>query len=595
MANQIRLKRASGSDPGASDLVLGEPAVRTDTGEIFLKKDDGSIAKVAGGIDDGDKGDITVSNSGATFTIDSGVIDNANVASNAAIAGSKISPDFGSQNVATTGTLASSDITIQNSNPGIFLLDTNNNDDFSIRGSSGMFRIRSETDAADRLVVNSDGHVDIGGNLDVGDGLDVTGAITATGDLTITSTVPRIFLTDSNNNSDFAIANSNGVFKINDQTNSLTRLSIASDGTTTILQNLDVGAGVDVTGNITVSGTVDGRDVATDGSKLDGIASGATNVTNTNQLTNGAGFITATLTNEQVQDIVGNMVTGNTESGITVTYQDSDGTLDFVVGTLNQNTTGTSGGFTAGNASNLNSGTIPDARIPDVITPATRVSTVEVRTSNGQQLVLNAGESQGKVSGQTGEYVYVNAEGGLSVNTPDSANPNWVGGTASDQTLITGTAITIDGNTVFHQGNDGAGSGLDADTLDGIQGSAFLRSDANDTMTGNLTLQNTAPTISLVDTNANDDFEIKVNAGNFAINDATNSVNRFLIDSSGTVDIAGTVTSPTVSVTNGILELKAAIATSHTLTADYNAIAVDPTINNGITVTVPSGAVWAIV
>jgi hypothetical protein len=34
--------------------------------------------------------------------------------------------------------------------------------------------------------------------------------------------------------------------------------------------------GIDVTGNITVSGTVDGRDVATDGTKLDGIESGAT-------------------------------------------------------------------------------------------------------------------------------------------------------------------------------------------------------------------------------------------------------------------------------------------------------------------------------
>ena len=48
MANLIRLKRASGSDPAASDLVSGEPAVRTDTGELFFKKDDGSIAKVAG-------------------------------------------------------------------------------------------------------------------------------------------------------------------------------------------------------------------------------------------------------------------------------------------------------------------------------------------------------------------------------------------------------------------------------------------------------------------------------------------------------------------------------------------------------------------
>jgi len=66
--------------------------------------------------------------------------------------------------------------------------------------------------------------------------------------------------------------------------------------------------------------------------KLDGIAASATNVTNNNQLTNGAGYITATLTNEQVQDIVGGMLTGNTETGITVTYQDGDGTIDFVVG-----------------------------------------------------------------------------------------------------------------------------------------------------------------------------------------------------------------------------------------------------------------------
>jgi len=37
------------------------------------------------------------------------------------------------------------------------------------------------------------------------------------------------------------------------------------------------------------------------------------------------------ITDEAVQDIVGAMVTGNTETGITVTYEDSDGTLDFVV------------------------------------------------------------------------------------------------------------------------------------------------------------------------------------------------------------------------------------------------------------------------
>ncbi|BCV05652.1 MAG: hypothetical protein CM15mV113_030 [Caudoviricetes sp.] len=57
---------------------------------------------------------------------------------------------------------------------------------------------------------------------------------------------------------------------------------------------------------------------------------------NNNAITNGAGYIT-TLTNEQVQDIVGAMVSSNTETGITVTYQDADGTLDFVVASQTDN------------------------------------------------------------------------------------------------------------------------------------------------------------------------------------------------------------------------------------------------------------------
>ena len=35
------------------------------------------------------------------------------------------------------------------------------------------------------------------------------------------------------------------------------------------------------------------------------------------------------------------MFSSNTETGITATYQDADGTIDLVVGTLNQDTTGT--------------------------------------------------------------------------------------------------------------------------------------------------------------------------------------------------------------------------------------------------------------
>ena len=196
-------------------------------------------------------------------------ITNDYVASNAAIAGTKISPDFGSQNIVTTGTLGSGaitttgDITINEPNPVIFFNDSGNNPDYEVGNHDGVFAIQDNTNSANRLVINTDGHIDIAGNVDFGAGIDVTGNITATGDITVTNADPRIRLVDSDNDSDFSVYGNGGAFTIADETNAANRFSIASNGTISSLGNHDFSAGIDVTGNITVTGTVDGVDIAT--------------------------------------------------------------------------------------------------------------------------------------------------------------------------------------------------------------------------------------------------------------------------------------------------------------------------------------------
>ena len=55
-------------------------------------------------------------------------------------------------------------------------------------------------------------------------------------------------------------------------------------------------------------------------------------------------------TDEEIQDLVGAMFSSNTETGIAATYEDSDGTIDLVVGTLNQDTTGSAATLTTARA-----------------------------------------------------------------------------------------------------------------------------------------------------------------------------------------------------------------------------------------------------
>lgn len=50
--------------------------------------------------------------------------------------------------------------------------------------------------------------------------------------------------------------------------------------------------------------------------------------------------------------------------------------------------------------------------------------------------------------------------------------------------------IRINGNNVWHAGNDGPGSGMDADTLDGLHANSFMRSNIDAETTGRITISN---------------------------------------------------------------------------------------------------------
>ena len=155
-------------------------------------------------------------------------------------------------------------------------------------------------------------------------------------------------------------------------------------------------SGTSTTGNIAVSGTVDGRDVATDGTKLDGISAGAevnvqadynatsgdaqilnkpslatvatsgsyadlsnkpTIPTNNNQLSNGNGYITS-FTNTTYSAGTGLSLSGTTfNNTITNNNQLSNGSgYTTNTGTLTQVTSGGATTVSAGNGIGLNNG-----------------------------------------------------------------------------------------------------------------------------------------------------------------------------------------------------------------------------------------------
>ena len=272
MANVIKHKRGSGSDPSASNLVIGELAIRTDNGKLFTKMDSGAIAEIAGGGSDiaintlssssaTGGGSATFNGSAYRFTLSSPPSVSAAqllVSINGVIQKPVAGTGQPSEGFSVDGT----DIILGDApatGSDFFILTFK-----SLGVSEPADNSVTSAKIADGAIVNADinasaaiagtkispdfGSQDVvtTGNITSGGTLKTTGNV-----LTVEGATPRLNLTDTNNNSDFEIGNTNGTLNIADSTNSVNRLRVLSNGTVIVTGNLDVGAGLDVTGTIT--------------------------------------------------------------------------------------------------------------------------------------------------------------------------------------------------------------------------------------------------------------------------------------------------------------------------------------------------------
>jgi hypothetical protein len=157
----------------------------------------------------------------------------------------------------------------------------------------------------------------------------------------------------------------------------------------------------------------------------------------------GALTLAGTTLAETIADTVGAMVTSNTESGITVTYDDADNTLDFTVGTLNQNTTGNAATATILETARTIGGTSFDGSANIAVAlSATATALATARTIHGVSFDGTANIDLSEVISDTvGAMVTSNTESGITVTYDDTDNTlDFTVGTLNQST--TGNAAT---------------------------------------------------------------------------------------------------------------------------------------------------------
>ncbi len=243
---------------------------------------------------------------------------------------------------------------------------------------------------------------------------------------------------------------------------------------------------IDVSGNITVSGTVDGRDVSADGTKLDGIEASA-DVTDATNVTAAGALMDSELTDiASVKALNQGVATTNspTFAALTVdghTLQDSTDrsgllSLDTTLGTwrgIQIEPTTTSKWSLMGNQTDFG---LYDDENGEWILNYNENSTLQLYSNGTNSFTV---ETTGATV--TGNLSVTGTVDGRDVATDGTKLDGIESGATADQTAA---EILTAIKTV-----DGSGSGLDADTVDGIEASSFLRSNATDTATGKLSFE----------------------------------------------------------------------------------------------------------
>ena len=476
-------------------------------------------------LSDGDKGDVTVASNGTSVTVNAGAIDNANIASNAAIAGTKISPDFGSQNIATLGNIVCGDgtqgrLTIKGNQSFLLFTDNNDNDDFEIRVDGGIFRIQDQQNDLVSLQVNTDGHVDIPVNLDVGAGLDCTGLITAN-DIKIGDNSPVLNFTDNNADADNktwhfkcsdnnvftiqAINDSGGgggsLFKFTRTGNNIDTFEGQKSGITWFtVDNVNrkvTTRDLDVTNNITVTGTVDGVDIAARDTLFGGLTSSSgvltDGVTATTQSAsdNSTKVATTAYTDTAIANLVDSSPSAlNTLNELASALGDDPNFATTVTNSIATKLP-LAGGILTGNLEISNNNP--------------KITLTDTNNDSDFAIILNQGifKIRDLTNSSTDRFTIdssgtINVSGNLDI------------GAGCD---VTGN-ITVSGTV---DGRDLAADGSKLDTYE-ANGGSYLRSDADDSFSGTITGNS--------DT-ANPVIQIQGSGPNFI---------RFATDASGTVD-----------------------------------------------------------